>query len=130
MFISLIIRALEFINKLPTVLTDIIGLWTILAVFYTLYIAAIQLYSDRNNLPKWIKIFALPILVVMLVCDFLMQITLFTILFLDIPRDLLVTARLKRYRDNAAYNSTWRQHVATLICTEALNPFDPSKHHC
>jgi len=39
----------------------------------------------------------------------------------------MFTQRLERYR----FESTgWRKTVATVICTQALNPFDPTRHHC
>ena len=100
-----------------------------LVIFYTLYIAAINLLYDWPTLPLWVKVASAPILIVMVLLDFTMQCTFFTIFFFDLPRELLVTRRLERYR-TAAYVNTWRQKVATSICTQALNPFDPTRHHC
>ena len=97
-----------------------------IVVFYTLYIAAINLYYDWHDLPMWLKIAASPIMAVMVTVDTIMNLSLFTIIFLDLPHELMVTQRLERYRTQ----SGWRNHIATLICTEALNPFDPTRHHC
>jgi hypothetical protein len=107
-----------------------IGIYVSVLVFYTLYIAAINLYRDWSSLATWLRVVASPMIAALLVVDSSMQFTLFTLLFLDLPRELLVTSRLQRYRDNPAYANTWRNRVATLICTQALNPFDPTRHHC
>ena len=101
-----------------------------IVVFYTLYIAAINLYYDWHLLPLWLQVGSAPIMAVMVTVDALMNVSLFTVIFFDLPRELMVTQRLERYRTNPAYAGTFRNHAATLICTEALNPFDPTRHHC
>jgi hypothetical protein len=95
--------------------------------FYTLYIAAINLWEDRAETSKTLLFLCSPILLLMVATDFVMQITVFALIFLDPPRELLVTSRLKRYR---ALEGGWRKHWADEICMRALNPFAPSKHHC
>lgn len=50
-----------------------------------------------------------------------------TLLFLDPPRELLLTSRLKRYRMTAK-TAHWRWKIATFICVKMLNPFDAD--HC
>ena len=104
-----------------------LGAWSGLITFYTLYLAAINFYEHWRDTSKLMVFIASPVLLTMLICDFLMQMTLFSLIFLDIPRDFLVTQRLIRYR---AHADGWRKHWADEICTRALNPFDPSKHHC
>lgn len=104
------------------------ALWVFLIVFYTLYLAAINLWDNRTEAGKWIIAIGSPIILVMIAFDVLLQVTVFTVLFADLPRDAMVTARLKRYRALAV--PTWRTKIAVLICTKMLNPFDPTKHHC
>jgi hypothetical protein len=104
-----------------------ISIWSALIVFYTLYLAAINFYEHWRDTSRLVVVIASPVLLTMIVCDVVMQMTLFTLIFLDIPRDFLVTQRLIRYR---AQETGWRKHWADEICTRALNPFDPSKHHC
>lgn len=101
-----------------------------LLVFYTLYIAAINIVRDWGELHTWVKLAAWPIPAVMLPVDAFFQLTLFVLVFWDLPREWLVTHRLARYRDQSAYQGTWRGKIATAICTQALNPFDPTRHHC
>ena len=107
----------------------VFAIWIFMIVFYTLYIAAINMYHDWASIATWVKVLTWPILVSMITVDFIANVTLFTFAFLDLPRELLVTKRLERYRTDA-YNGTRRQKVAVVICTQALNPFDPTRHHC
>lgn len=48
-------------------------------------------------------------------------------LFLEPPRELLVTTRLKRHMRG---REDWRQRVAKWICDHLLDVFDPSGDHC
>lgn len=59
--------------------------------------------------------------------DFAMQVTVFSLLFLDPPREWLVTQRLIRYK---RVGSGWRARLATWICESLLDPHDPSGCHC
>jgi hypothetical protein len=105
----------------------VLGAWSALLTFYTLYLAAINLYENRHETSTAVLVIASPMLLLMLLCDFAMQMTLAVVIFLDLPRELLVTGRLKRYR---AQGSGWRWHAATIVCERGLNPFAPTKKHC
>lgn len=106
-----------------------LAVYVALLVFYVLYIAAINIYRDWGTLSGWVQLFAFAPVVIMVVLDMLMQFTLVTILFWDWPREGMVTQRLARYQSPATAPG-WRKTIATAICTQALNPFDPQKHHC
>jgi len=97
-------------------------------VFYTLYIAAIQMWDNRALIDKPVLYASAPMLLTMVVVDFVMQVTLFTVLFLDLPQETMVTYRLERYKAQPVQD--WRSRVAVWICANALNPFDPTRHHC
>lgn len=74
------------------------------------------------------KIFGYPWLAIFILIDFLFNIIVGTIIFLDIPRDFLFTKRLVRY---LTYNHTnWRHKMARYFCTQFLDPFDPDGFHC
>lgn len=108
-----------------------IGLiWFFLIVFYTGYIASIQIYRDWQDIPLWIVIVMSPIYVPFLLLDIVVQWTIANLLFLDLARELTLSERLGRYRTQKQYAGDWRYRVATYICTKALNPFDPTKAHC
>lgn len=49
------------------------------------------------------------------------------LVFLDWPREALVTARLIRYKRT---DTGWRNRLATFICEHLLDVFDPTGDHC
>ena len=87
-----------------------VAVWMFLTVLYILYIAAINIVREWTTIALWVKVVCIPIVAVMVTTDFFANVTIFTILFLDIPREMLVTQRLERYR-GPAYNGTRRQAV-------------------
>lgn len=99
----------------------------LLEIFYTEYIAAINIYYAWKDLATWVRVVTSPKLAGMLLLDATIQVTLATALFLDPPQEWMVTQRLQRYRDGP---ESTRKDIATVICTQALNPFDPTKKHC
>ena len=102
--------------------------WFLLNAFYTLYLAAINVWDNRQGVSPWVMVLAAPTLIAMVLIDCFMNCTLFTVLMLDLPREIFVTTRMKRYR--AEGTNSWRKTFATVLCTKVLNPFDPTKHHC
>lgn len=110
-------------------IVSILAVWTALVVFYVLYIASINVYENRHDVSTLVLVILSPFLILMLVTDFLMQYTIFIVLFADLPRwkEWTVTSRLKRYRST---DTGWRKHWADEICLRGLNPFAPTKTHC
>lgn len=105
-----------------------ICIYASLLVFYTMYIAAVNIYYDWGELKPWLRVVLSPFMAVFLALDFLIN-TGVSFLFLDPPLEFLLTQRLARYR-SPGWPSGRRKQVATVICTEALNPFDPTRNHC
>ena len=103
----------------------LLGLW----LFWNLYVYTMGLY--RAFLLKRLKglslVMASPVVFVAFVLDFIAQMTVFSILFLDIPRDWLVTNRLRRYMTGPG---GWRKRLADYLCHHLLDPFDPTGAHC
>lgn len=102
---------------------------TVIQVFYILYLAAINIVANRNLLTWKSGIICAVPLVVMVLTDFILNATLATILFLDLPREFMVTTRLARYKD-----SSWpdgkRKQISLWVCQNWLNPFAPNHKHC
>lgn len=98
-------------------------------VFWLLYVFTMGLY--RAFLSRRLKGLALvmcaPIVAVAFIIDVVVQMTLSTILFLDLPRDLFVTGRFRRYRKQG---KGWRFDFSEYICKHLLDPFDPTGAHC
>jgi hypothetical protein len=97
--------------------------------FWALYVLVMGLYraqlAGRLSLPT--KIMGAPFLVMGLLVDVLANIAVASIAFAEMPRELLVTSRLRRY---IAGPDGWRKARALVICTQLLDPFDPSNNHC
>lgn len=100
------------------------------AFFYLTWYAfmgVMTLYRGKRAgvLPPETEKLAKPGLWFAYVLDFLSNI-LATIVFLDIPRDPLVTDRLQRYVDGP---DTWRRRLAILIDSKLLAWADPKGYH-
>lgn len=94
-----------------------------------LYVLTMGLYRAhlQGRLDGMARILALPFVVVALVVDTLANLSIASLVFLDPPRELLVTDRLLRYMRK---DDGWRRDVAMWICDNLLDPFDPSGNHC
>lgn len=66
-----------------------------------------------------------PILIVGYALDFVVNVGLCTLLFLEPPRETTVTARLKRHADR----DNWRGRIARYLAAHLLDPFDPDGRH-
>jgi hypothetical protein len=97
--------------------------------FWLLYILVMGLYRAhlQGRLGKVATVLAYPAVLLGYAVDAFSNITLATLFFADLPRELLVTTRLKRYK---AIDDGWRKAAAEWICTNLLDPFDPSGDHC
>ena len=104
----------------------------ILSAVYVSYITWVAYLSimhlkkvrDADQLPKVTMYLSLPLLIIGFALDFLINLIIGTILFLEIPSGWLLTDRLQRHigKDN------WRGKMARWICTNLLEPFDEG--HC
>lgn len=107
-------------------------LYSLLLVYllWLFYLAVMNLKRARDDgtisrVALWL---GYPILVVGLLLDWLVNVLIFTVLFLDAPGEPyeLVTGRLKRH----AYGPEgWRRKFARWFADHLLDPFDPSGRH-
>lgn len=102
-----------------------------IALFYItwlFYLAVMNLKraKDAGTLSKVALVMGYPILLVGLVLDALLNVTVMTVLFLEPPREWLVTARLKRH---AEVFGPWRGDLARWFAKHLLDVFDPSGKH-
>lgn len=112
-----------------------IPLIVFLFMYFTwgMYLAAMNLIREKEGLRWETKVFAYPLVIVGILMDFLLNVTVCTLLFLEVPKEWLVTARLQRHlytmKDvNSAV--TWRQKIALWVCSHLLDPFDARGFHC
>jgi hypothetical protein len=93
-------------------------------IFY-LAVMNLQRVRDMGKLGTVAKVFGYPVLLVGYALDVLVNVTLMTVLFLEIPRETTVTARLKRHNRTG---SGWRQRLAAWF-EPLIDPYDPSGDH-
>ena len=104
--------------------------WMVFSMWITWggYLAMMPLKRNIKILNNWNKIFGYPWFVVFLCLDCTFNIVFGTIIFLDLPRELLLTERLDRYL--GLNQSRWRHNLAYYFCTRFLDAFDPDGQHC
>lgn len=93
------------------------------------YLSIMNLKRNRDKLTKPAKVIAYPLLVIGLITDMIYNIVVGSILFVEPPKELLFTSRLKRHINES---TGWKQKLALWFCKNFLNPFDPDPdgNHC
>ena len=97
----------------------------ILWVFY-LALTNLMRAKEAGKLTKPAYALGIPLLVVGYALDVLCNIIIMTIVFVEIPKEWTVTARLTRH----SKGSDWRAKASGFICSNFLDVFDPSGCHC
>lgn len=100
-----------------------------LYALWLFYLALTNLYRAKRagtirSVSLWM---GYPILIVGALLDLLVNLVIMTVVFVELPRELLVTQRLCRHIKDG---SGWRNKLAYWICHNLLNAFDPSGDHC
>jgi hypothetical protein len=111
-----------------SIVVYVIGCYMLAFVSWFFYVTVMGLAARRDQLGPLVRWHAYPIVAVGFALDFVLQMLVGTILFLDPPREWLLSPRLTRYRRDP--DETWRRDLACWICTNLLDPFDPRGHHC
>lgn len=98
------------------------------AVLWVLYLAVMNLQRarDTGTLSPAARFLGMALLYIGLVVDFLVNVGPVSVLFLELPRECLVTQRLTRHANVA---DGWRKHLALWFAKNLLDPFDPSGQH-
>jgi hypothetical protein len=108
----------------------VINILIILGATYALYVfyAAVMNIKRVRDAGKltWVgKALGYPTLVIGLVLDLFVNLTLMTIVLLELPREFTVTSRLKRHHKES---TGWRLAVVKFF-EPVLDPLDPSGDH-
>lgn len=101
------------------------GLAYALWVFY-LAVMNLKRVRDMGKLGRIASALGLPVLVVGFVLDFIVNVTVFSLLLLELPQETTVTARLKRHK---RFSRGWRLAITNWFASELLDHFDPSGTH-
>ena len=98
-------------------------------LFWLVYVLVMGLY--RAHLARRLTPFAygmaLPVVALGFTVDVVANLVIAPLVFLELPREWLVTQRLIRLNQGP---EGWRRRLATSICTSLLDVFDPSGDHC
>jgi hypothetical protein len=99
--------------------------------FFFLAVMNLARAKRAGTLSKPALVMGMPILWVGLCVDCLCNLTAACLVFLDLPREWLVTQRLKRYAYDAAGDAAagWRADLARWFAKNLLDDFDPSGKH-
>ena len=109
------------------VLLILLAAYALFPLTWTLYLAIMNLSAHRDKLHGFAKFNAYcVVLPIGLALDAMLNLIV-CFAFLRAPEDWLLTGTLKRHIIN---DDGWRGKVAAWICTNLLDPFDPSGTHC
>lgn len=100
------------------------GLIYVLWIFY-LAVMNLDRVKREGKLVKMAYAFGMPVLIIGLFLDLLVNVFVMTLLLAEIPRETTVTARLKRHNKQS---TGWRKSVAVWF-EPLLDPFDPKGDH-
>ena len=94
---------------------------------WVFFLAVMHLAKAKKAgaLTRTAVVLGMPVLVVGFLLDFLLNVTVMSLVLLELPQELTVSARLKRHH---AESSGWRLAVA-LWFEPLLDPYDPDGDH-
>lgn len=93
-------------------------------IFY-LSVMSLKHAKDDGLLTTTAKVLGYPVLIVGYLLDCFVNVTVMTVLLLELPQETTVTARLKRHNKTSG---GWRKAVA-VWAEPLLDPYDPSGDH-
>ncbi|MBM4296593.1 MAG: hypothetical protein FJ143_02520 [Deltaproteobacteria bacterium] len=108
----------------------IFGAYLYLVVCWLFFLAIMHLTENRSKAHGIVLFHGYLIHWTGWVLDVLLNAVLFSVLFVDFPRELTATARLNRYLRADLERKGWRAKLACWFCSRWLDPFDPKGRHC
>lgn len=114
---------------MSALLLTLVGVVGYAYLFFCVYILVmgVQRAHLDGRLHGPLRGLCLPMVALGYAMDLLANVTVASLAFWELPRELLVTKRLQRHLESFA---GWRWKLATWICNSLLDPFDPSGKHC
>jgi hypothetical protein len=107
-----------------------LAVYLLMFVTWAWYLGAMNLKEHIEKITPVVKWpFAYPFMVIGYALD--VSLNIFTsLLFLDVPHEVMFTGRMERYLFNPKYSGTRRQKMARWICANLLDPFTQFGQHC
>lgn len=108
-------------------LTAAVFVLVLFYVLWILYLAVMNLKraQDSNSLSNTVLVIGLPILALGYLIDTILNLLVMSIILFEIPKELTISARLKRHN---VTSSGYRKFIVKLF-ELFLDPFDPSGNH-
>lgn len=100
-----------------------LSIWALWVMFVC--VMRLKMLKDAGQLTTAMKVFGYPTLAVGLVLDFLVNVVIGSVLFLEIPKEYTLSSRLWRLSNGDG----WRKKVALSIRVGLLDAIDPSGVH-
>ena len=100
-----------------------LGTWVLFVFAFSLKKTYDDPNADKHPVVAWLA--RAIVYTVGVPADVVLQV-LSSVPFLDLPREVVLTSRLKRYKREQP--DSWRGITATWVCRYMLNPWDPG--HC
>lgn len=91
---------------------------------WLLFLAVMALQWKWRELSLPVRTLAAPAVLVALLLDVLFNVTIGTVLFLDLPRQWTFSQRIGSYKRRI----DWRAPLAHWICANLLDPFEAGGH--
>jgi hypothetical protein len=106
------------------------GLLAFMWFFWGMFVLVMGIYRAHlaGRLTKLTTVLGLPFVIVGYAVDIFANLVIAPVLFLDLPREFMVTSRFVRYNAEPGHN--WRKDIATYVCENMLDVFDPTGNHC
>ena len=101
-----------------------------LYVLWVFYLAVMALLNakEKGTISKPALWLGYPVLLIGVVLDFVVNVTIMSVIYLELPREWLVTKRLSRH---IKHGKDWRHKLSKWICSNLLDTFDPDhRGHC
>lgn len=98
---------------------------------WVIYLAAMSLKrhsAEMKQKPVFVRWFGYSVIGIGASLDVVLNLFFASVAFLDVPRELLLTSRLRRYLYQPA--AGWRRRMAKYVCHNMLDLYDPKGHHC
>jgi amino acid transporter len=109
---------------------------------WVFFLAAMNLIQARDEgaLPTWAHRLGLPVILVGIVIDVVVQLTIACVIFLELPHEMTVSGRVKRWVEGPKFIGYpdgpptkglrwWRYSVALWMRLNLLKPFDRTGGH-
>lgn len=96
----------------------------LVTVFWLAFISVMGLKERWGILSIPVKVIGAPFVLAFVVADVVLNYTLFTVIFFDLPEESTFTKRLERYY----WLTDWRGKSARIICQNFLDPFEIGGH--